>query len=300
MIEVIEALYRAGFTVWDKCINLAGDLFSKSPRQGASSDLSSVAYNFYAVTKGCAIPLATLFFIIAIYKSVVSSQPEQALKKFLSDAIRYVLILFVVSKLDSIIDGIMTFSENMSSLAGMASESNLESSPEVADLIATIESLQMQELHNVDVMDFASTIEVFFNAIGPYILYFIAGVITLLVLVGSSVSVLGIAYQRIFKPLIMIPLSTIVLSMSCCSGEGSKMMWSLGKTFLGLCISGAFFVVAINMGAKIGTSLISSLEPTAYSGRVKDILTIVRVDTTAIIVTGLLKSIDAMVQKAFG
>ena len=135
---------------------------------------------------------------------------------------------------------------------------------------------------------------------GPYILFFMAGVITVLIMISSGLAVIGIAYQRIIKPLIMIPFSTIVLGMSCCSDEGSKMMWSIGKTFLGFCISGAFMMLALYMGSLISTELLGDVVGSVENDISVGIVTIVRFNMGALIITGLLKSMDAMVQKSFG
>lgn len=251
------------------------------------------------------VPLATLFFIIAIYKSVVSSPPEQALKKFLSDAMRYGIILFVMFKLSDIIEGIMLFSDRFAQsvirAANISGKVRIEYGYGPVDsLMEKIHQLNM-DLSTVDVMDFGATIQEFFKQMGPYILYFIGGVVTLLILVSSGLSVIGIAYQRIVKPLLMMPLSTVVLSMGCCSDEGTKQIWSMGKTFLGLCLSGGLFVLAVRMGGSVSSTLIadylSGSGNTSMSGQ---IITIVGADANALIITALLKSMDAMIQKAFG
>ena len=260
----------------------------------------SIVQGIYTTVKAGAIPLATLFFIIALYKTVVSSPPEQALKKFLSDGIRYGLILFVIDKLDEIIVAIMKYADAFVKSVHVGTFSSLRNSQSTAILITRIESIDL-DLSTVNAMDFGGTIETFFEQIGPFILFFIAGVITILVLASSGITVIGIAYQRIIKPLAMIPLSTVILSMSCCSDEGTKTMWSMGKTFLGLCLSGGLFIIAIHMGYSIGDKL-AEIAPALSEGRDWEsaIIIVVRANIGAVITTGLLKSMDAMIQKAFG
>ncbi|NEX02362.1 hypothetical protein SAMN04487829_1989 [Pseudobutyrivibrio sp. NOR37] len=301
MKDVIRALFAAGFKIWDNCINFAGKQFYLSTQEaGEKIGIWDTIENLFFAVKNSAIPLATLFFIIAIYKSVVSSPPEQALKKFLSDALKYAVVLLVIDKLDKIILAIMEYANLFAKSFGMAGESNLSNGREAANVKACVESLDM-DLGGVDVMDFGATIENFFEQMGPFILLFISGVITILVLVGSGLTVIGIAYQRIIKPLIMIPLSAIVLSMSCCSDEGSKTLWSMGKSFLGLCISGGFFVFAIRLGQNISGALLTLAPVSDASGgdATEVLLAVVGANMCAIITTGLLKSMDAMVQKTF-
>lgn len=296
MEEVIQALFNAGFTVWDACLKVAGGSFSESPE---NNPLWSMVKTLYTTVKMGAIPLATLFFIIAIYKSVVSSPPEQALKKFLSDGIRYALILFVIDKLDTIIEAIMEYSNIFVQKMGGPHYTFISGSADVATLTNKISELKM-DLSTVDAMNFGATIETFFKQMGPYILFFVAGVITVLVLIGSGLSIIGIAYERIIKPLAILPLSTVILSMSCCSDEGSKTMWSMGKSFFGFCIAGAFFVLAINMGTFAGTKIADMAPLSGASDYQSMIITIARANIGAIITTGLLKSMNAMIERTFG
>ena len=110
MNEVINAIFTAAFQVWDKCLEVAVGFFSASPRN--QGDLYPMARSMFNIVIGCTVPLASLFFIIAIYKTVLSTPPDQALKKFLADTLKYIMVVFIASQLWSIMEGIRTFSDS--------------------------------------------------------------------------------------------------------------------------------------------------------------------------------------------
>lgn len=71
--------------------------------------------------------------------------------------------------------------------------------------------------------------------------------------VASCISILSGAFQRILKPLAILPFSSVTVAMASGTGEASRVTANYLKTFFGFCISGAFMVISV----KIGVALIN-------------------------------------------
>ena len=97
-----------------------------------------------------------------------------------------------------------------------------------------------------------------------------------------------------------MPFSAIVLGIGSCSGEGSRMLWHFGKSFLGFCLSGAFMVLAVKLGNSLCTAVITPAISGSDSAFQNAIILIVQINLTALVVAGLCKAMDGMVGKVFG
>jgi len=294
--DLIVNLFNAAFTVWNKLIECSITMFSDSPKTISGGALYSTAETIYNAISDVTVPLATLFFIIAIYKSICSTPPEQQARKFLLDMLKYILILYISTHLWDIMGYVVDFSDGItSSVAG-----SLDSCQVTEDetLTNTILGVDMED--DLDFFDDPGAyIMGFLSFVLTIMVYFIGGIVSIFILGAAGVTVIGVAFQRIIKPLIIMPFGAIVMGIGACSGEGERMLWHYGKAFLAFCISGAFMVVAI----KIGNSLITEYEipmDDVTDGTIKAILLIIKVDMSAIIITGLLKSMDGIVSKVFG
>lgn len=297
MKDIIQALFDAAFAVWEGFVDIAYLMFTTSPKTQSGGALYTAAKEIYDGIVSCTVPIATLFFIIAIYKTVSSTPPEQQARKFMLDMFKYVMILYISSQLWDVLGYIIDFSDGItSSISGNASDIYIQTSG--SSLEADISTLDL--MHNVtfdwDSMDTA--LGQMFENLGKFMLYLVGGFISIIILAASGLSMVAIAFQRIIKPLLILPFGAIVLGIGACSGEGERMMWHYGKSFLAFCISGAFMVAAIKLGGVLITNC--PIDTSNYSGFVATILTIVNVDLTAVVITGLLKSMDGIVSKVFG
>lgn len=78
METVVKALYNASFTIWNTLMELAMTLFSTSPVTAAGGSPYGTVHSLYNSISAATIPIATCFFVIAIYKSVITSPPGTA------------------------------------------------------------------------------------------------------------------------------------------------------------------------------------------------------------------------------
>ena len=113
MADIVKALYNCAFSVWNALIGIAMTLFTTSPKTAGGGTPYSVVHTFYNAISDATVPIATVFFIIAIYKAVVSAPPGQQAYRFLQDALRYCIILYIAANMWSIMGYIMTFADGI-------------------------------------------------------------------------------------------------------------------------------------------------------------------------------------------
>ena len=82
METVVKALYNASFTIWNTLMGLAMTLFSTSPTSAAGGSPYGTVHSLYNSISAATIPIAISFFVIAIYKSVVTFPLEQQAQRF--------------------------------------------------------------------------------------------------------------------------------------------------------------------------------------------------------------------------
>ena len=302
MGETIKSLFRIAATCWNTFIDISVGLFTTSPKTAADGQLYTTVKTFYDAIIGCTIPLATLFFIIAIYKAVISSPPEQQARRFLQDALKYVIILYLSSQLWTVLGYIIDFSDGITSSVTVSAE-DCHLDLEDSDLFAQIDALDSddEDADEPDVLG-GKIVQWFKDMASGFVTilaYFVAGLVTVLIMIAAGISVINVAFQRIIKPLVIMPFSTIVLGIGCCSGEGSRMMWHFGKNFLGFCLSGAFMVLAIKMGNTLSTTMLSDAITTDSSFQ-NGLIMAIQTNITTLVVAGLCKSMDGMIAKVFG
>ena len=95
MADIVKALYRCSFTIWNSLIGIAMTLFTTSPKTAGGGTPYATVHTFYNAIADATVPIATVFFIIAIYKSVISAPPGQQAQRFLQDALRYLSLIHI-------------------------------------------------------------------------------------------------------------------------------------------------------------------------------------------------------------
>lgn len=120
----------------------------------------------------------------------------------------------------------------------------------------------------------------------------------LLVMVASSLSIISSAFERILKPLVLMPFAGIAVAMGAGGHEISRSMVQFLKTFFGFCISGAMMVVIIKTGCVMCTELVSDA---LYGTNDMEncIMITVQAAITPIVIAGLVKGTDGMIQRMF-
>ena len=285
METVVKALYNASFAIWNTLIGIAMTIFRTSPTAVSGGSPYGIVHSLYTSISAATIPIATCFFVIAIYKSVVTAPPEQQAQRFLMDGVRYCIILFVAANLWQILGYIMEFSDVITATLGGGAGYMLSMDGDLERIIS--ESLVLPEFELS-----GEWIGKLFETLGCCILLLIGGVVLLLVMVASS------AFERILKPLVVMPCAGIAVAMGAGGPDVSRSMVQFLKTFFGFCISGAMMVVIIKTGCEMCTELVS--DALYASNDIENCIMItVQASITPIVIAGLVKGTDGMIQRMF-
>ena len=291
MADIVKALYNCAFTVWNALMKIAMTLFTTSPKLAGGGTPYSTVHTFYNAIADATVPIATVFFIIAIYKSVVSAPPGQQAQRFLHDALRYCIILYIAANMWSIMGYIIDFTDGITGKISATSGYTLSVSGDMENIIDTCLKLPSFELSG-------EWLEKFWSTIGCSLLFLIGGIVLLFIMVASCLSIISSAFQRILKPLMILPFAGIAIALGAGGHDISRSLLTYIKTFFGFCISGALMVVAVKTGVSLCTNLVY-FDLTSASNVYKCILITVQMAITPIVISGLVKGSDAIIARMF-
>ncbi len=289
MIDVVKALYNCSFTIWNTLMKIAMTLFTTSPKTAGGGTPYATIHTMYNAISDATVPIATVFFIIAIYKSVVSAPPEQQATRFLMDALRYCIILFVAANMWNIMGYIIDFSDGITAKMRTTGSYTLTMNSDLNSIIDTALKLPDFELSG----EWFSKL---WSVIGCSLLFLIAGIVLIFIMVASCLSIISSGFQRILKPLIILPFAGIAVAMGAGGHDISRSLLQYIKTFFGFCISGALMVICVKTGVTLCTTLVN-FNLSGSSDIYKCILITVQSAITPIVISGLVKATDSIVQR---
>lgn len=283
---MIESVYKSAFSIWNQLINLAMALFTTSPT-AANGSVYTTAYSLYIAIQSISTPIAIVFFLIAIFKDVVTTPPDQQARRFFGDAMKFGVMIGILTNLWSIMGYIIQIADGVTSALSTNATYQMTISTDLSSIIA-----------EAGVQPGSFSIGGWVDYIFTYILFLIAALATLVVIISSCVSILTSAFQRIIKPLAILPFSSITVAMGAGSGDASRVMSSYLKTFFGFCISGAFMVICVKMGVALTDGMVA-FDTNSLSLHEKVIFISVQTAITPIIIAGLIKSADSIIGRFF-
>ena len=291
MTDIVKALYNCAFTIWNTLIELAMTLFTTGPKTAGAGSPYQTVHSLYNAISDATVPIATVFFIIAIYKSVISAPPGQQAMRFLQDALRYCIILYIAANMWKIMGYIIDFSDGITAKITATSGYTLTVSGDMEKIIDSCLKFPAFELSG-------EWVEQFWTTIGCSLLFLIGGIVILFIMVASCLSIVSSAFQRILKPLMILPFAGIAIALGAGGHDISRSLVSYIKTFFGFCISGAMMVIAIKCGVSLCTNFVS-FDLSSSSDIAKCILITVQMSITPIVIAGLVKGSDAMIARMF-
>lgn len=291
METIVKALYSGAFTVWNSLMGIAMTLFTTSPKSAGGGSPYSVVHSLYNAISDATVPIATVFFLIAIYKSVISTPPGQQAQRFLQDALRYCIILYVAANMWTIMGYIMEFADGITGAMAADSSYTLTMSSDIERLIDSCLEFPEFELSG-------EWIKAFWETIACSILFLIGGIVMLFIMVASCLSIISSAFQRILKPLMVLPFAGIAIALGAGGHDVSRSLVSYIKTFFGFCISGAMMVIAVKCGVSLCTTFVN-LNLASTSDIQRCILITVQMAITPIVISGLVKGSDSIVSRMF-
>lgn len=304
MDNFIIGIINVAGNIWENFINIAMTLFSTSPTAASGS--------VYTVAKGCfdalnviSLPLCTAFFLIAIVKDVAGSPPEQQTHRLFMDAFKFCIMVAVLANLWTIMGIIIDFTDAITdTLVGSIGDVSVaeDFSSAVSGAITDLCKLDFSSVRDFSLFDIPGFLLDVAMAVGAWIvgmlIAFITSLVILVLYASSGITIINCAYQRIIKPLVILPFSTIMVSMQAGSGEWERVSTSYLRSFVGLCISGAFMVVCVKLGIALvtGDGILGKLGG-GGSALENFLIRSVEFSLMPLLTAGLVKGVDGMISR---
>lgn len=297
-----ETIFEVAYGIWNNLITVAMTLFTTSPT-AASGSIYSTSRDMYNAISNVSLPITIVFFLIAICKDVTGTPPEQQVRKFLGDALKFGILVGILANLWDVMGYIMQIADGLTDKLASASSGTylLSISSDLSN--ALTEAAELKPTTEIHFTSFGSDLIEFTGELlsiaFTQLLFFIGAIVSLGITVASCISILSSAFQRILKPLAILPFSSVAVAMASGTHEASRVTTSYLKTFFGFCISGAFMVICVKMGvALINGGLIvfdyGSLDITS-----KLLYITVQNAITPIVISGLVKATDSIIGRFF-
>lgn len=145
-----EKIFEVAYGVWNNLITVAMTLFTTSPT-AASGSIYSTSRGMYSAISNVSLPITIVFFLIAICKDVTGTSPEQQVRKFLGDALKFGIMVGILANLWDVMGYIMQIADGLTDKLATASGSGtylLSISSDLSDALTEAAELKpTTEIH---------------------------------------------------------------------------------------------------------------------------------------------------------
>lgn len=288
--DALKSFYEIGYNVWNHLISIAVTLFTTSPTAAAGGSLYSTAHGLFLSITSISLPIAIVFFLLALIQDVMNSPADQQFRQFIKDFVKFGVMVGILANLWTIMGYVMQIADGVTNAFSSSTPSyNLSLSSELSTIITEVTTAPVYE---GDVWQYVCD---FLSVLVGILFFFISGAITLVTIIAAAISIINSAFQRIIKPLVILPFSAITVALASGTHEAGRTTAQYLKTFFGFCISGAFMIVAIKLGVNLSNGLISlSLGSSIFE---KALLISIQTAITPILIAGLVKSADSTIAR---
>lgn len=296
---MIEKIYEAAFNLWNRLCTVAMTLFTTSPTE-ANGSVYTIAYGLYNAITDIAVPIAITFFLIAIIQDVLATSPEQQVRRLFNDLLKFGVLVAILANLWTIMGYIMQIADGVTDKFATSGTYSLSVSSELKSIIRSVENSKpdVEIKFKTFGEDFAEYMEELMDYLLNLIVLFVAAVATFAGILSAGLSLINSSYQRIIKPLAIMPFSSITVALAAGTAEAKRTTTSYLKTFFGFCISGAFMVICVKLGTALSDGLLS-FNMASMELIEKVLLISVQNAVTPIMIAGLVKATDSVIQRFF-
>lgn len=289
LAEMLMGIYNTGYSIWNYLIDIAVSLFTTSPT-AANGSVYTTTHNLFLAISSISVPICIVFFLLALIKDVMNSPPDQQARQFMQDGLKFGVMIGILANLWEIMGYVMQIADGITNDLSMAANYNLSLS---SDLVMIITEATTFPEYSDGIWTYLGEIIAWVFVL---LLFFLASLATLVIVVASCVGIISCGFQRILKPLVIMPFSSVTVAMATGSGEASRVTTQYLKTFFGLCLAGAFMVVSVNLGVALSNGLIV-FDYASLSTIEKVLFISIQNAITPIVIAGLVKSADSIIGK---
>lgn len=317
MKDTIIALYEIAYSIWNFFMDWTFPMLKQTPETAFRSNYAAVdAYTsmkyIYDTTRSILLPLACTLILIRIIKGLLSSSIEQIYKQTIPFVVRSVLILVIICNLwaintaiiqvcGSFGNKIINYVEGVSPNRSNNGSTDVNINTDDGDIGGSSDSYKLSvsdELTNkLEIIEDWS----WFGELIPLLVIFFSALGTLGVFVTSGITIMKYVYQRLLKPLMMLPFSGLVVAFSAGTEKMAQSTYNFYKQLILYCLSGAGIAIAISLmkfvtGVSIPIATTSAAD--SIAGQLVSIFSIILQQLLApIIITALIKEVNTTFEK---
>ena len=297
MTNAIRAIFNVVFNVWNWFMEIAMTLFTTAPNEASGMDgkLINTVHRLYNALFSFALPITVIFLFIALLKNSWIKSEEQRLPAMLSDLMRYGVIVVILASLWDIMGYIMSVTNNIMNVvidSNITYKLNPNDQKVLMDVIADFE---LRQCEGID--DLIPWLGEMLICLLTDLLFMIVGLVVVVLVAGAGFTIVSVAFQRILKPLVILPFASIMVAVGAGGGDVGRVALSYLKTFVAFCISGAFMVAAIKVGVAFCSNGLFNFDMTDMGKIEKMILVSVHTAATPMVIAGLVKSMDGIIAR---
>ncbi len=290
LAEMLMGIYNTGYSIWNYLIGIAISLFTTSPT-AANGSVYTTTHNLFLAISSISVPICVVFFLLALIKDVMNSPPDQQARQFMQDGLKFGVMIGILANLWEIMGYVMQIADGITNDLSMAASYNLSLSSDLENII-----IEVTTLPDFDFTHIGQSVGDIIVFVFVVLLFFLASLATLVIIIASVIGIISCGFQRILKPLVIMPFSSVTVAMATGSGEASRVTTQYLKTFFGLCLAGAFMVVSVNLGVALSNGLIV-FDYAALSTIERCLYISIQNAITPIVIAGLVKSADSIIGK---
>jgi len=294
--------YDAAYNIWNTLIEIAMTLFTTSPTS-ANGNVYTIAKTTFDAIADISIPVAIVFFILAIIKDVLATPPEQQARKFIQSTLKFAVLVGLLVNLWLVMGYIMQIADGITDKIGISGNYQLLMTEEfknaITDFYAQEPATQPSGLGTEYIKTLVQNIKEWVVLFIKGLVFTIAGFMVMIMTIAAGISIISAAFQRIIKPLVILPFSTITVAFAAGSNEAEQVTRQYLKTFFGLCISGAFMVIAVKLGAALIDGGLIAFNTSTMDAEDKMLYLTIQNAITPTVIAGLVKSADSTIARFF-
>jgi len=295
----LESIYETAYKIWNRLISVAMTLFTTSPTE-ANGSVYTITYDLYSAITNIAVPIAIVFFLFALIQDVMATSPEQQVRRLLNDLLKFSVLVGILANLWLIMGYIMQVADGVTERFAGTGTYELDMSSELRSVINQV--LNNKPSVEIKFKTFGSDLAEYMSQLLDYLLNliiaFVASVVTLVIIVASGLTLISCSYQRIIKPLAIMPFSSITVAMAAGTNDAKRVTTNYLKTFFGFCISGAFMVICVKLGTALTNGLIA-FNLASLNLTEKVLFISIQNMMTPLMIAGLVKSTDSVLNRFF-
>lgn len=297
MLDGVESLLNFAAGIWGNFMDIAIKIATADPTSGVYAGLHNVAKTAYNTIADVAISVAVIFYFIGLIKIAMQiNGDENGFRRILEHLVKIVCMYCLIKNMMKLLDNILIIGADIASKIGTKNTTFTFDVTTIMDRIN--KEIPFPKIDSI--WDISSSLVDLLRYVGSSLILLFFALIATGVVVASAITIINVCYQRIVKPLVVIPFAGISAAMSCAEGEFGSSFIHFIKTFIGFALTSMFIVIAIRLGTQLASSSIfTSLFKNSPDGLTGAMYELLQFALAPMITAGTVKCSDSIISRLF-